>query len=272
MEKDFIAVEGIVSCPNCGARNRIGTYSLALRPVCGKCKTLLGTAIDTYTPKQPSTFTPHSASSRSDKKRTWMVYLPIALIVGAAATLYMTFTNSSPRSAGSPAYSSSRYQPPASVLPRTWEQPATAAQNRRLPNGTILRRSSLTGNGSLTVVNGLDRDAVAKLVDRANNICQAFFYIAANSAFTMPGIPDGDYRLLFGTGSDWDDATGFFTRNRACSEFNKPVDFETSTRTERRGWDTYVVTYYSENSITLHPVPDGNARTHDVSESEFQKY
>jgi hypothetical protein len=50
------------------------------------------------------------------------------------------------------------------------------------------------------------------------------------------------------------------------------MEFETSIRTERRGWDTYEVTYYSKNSITLHPVPDGNARTHEVSEKEFQKY
>jgi hypothetical protein len=78
----------------------------------------------------------------------------------------------------------------------------TALFNHRLPTRfpEDPKNAPLTGNGSLTVINGLDRDTATKLVNRANNSCQTFFYVAANSTYTLPGIPAGEYRLLFGTG------------------------------------------------------------------------
>lgn len=264
MTKEFIVVDGIVSCPNCGARNKISMYSTAMRPVCGQCKTPLGTAIDAYTPKHPSPHTSRSVSARP-RKTPWAAYLTIALVAGAAAIFYAVFMNSPHPSSPPRTPLSQRYQ---SYLPPTMAQPTAPALNRRLPHGTMIRCAPLTGNGTLTVINGLDRDAAAKLVNKADNTCEAFFYISANSTYELPGIPDGDYRLLFGTGFDWDNSVGFFTRNAGCSEFNKPMDFE--TRTERRGWDTYLI--YSTMEITLHAVPDGNARTHDVSATEFQRY
>jgi hypothetical protein len=140
--------------------------------------------------------------------------------------------------------------------------------NRKLSNGTIIRSSSLHGRGQLTIKNGLSLDAAAKLIDKQNNLCKAYFYISSGSPFTLTGVPDGNYRLLFGIGEDWDQATEFFTRNQAFSEFNKPMDFVTFQ--EQRGDSIYK--NYTVMEVPPHPVPGGNIRTHSISEKEFQQY
>jgi hypothetical protein len=96
---------------------------------------------------------------------------------------------------------------PQQLLPRI---------NRKLSNGTIIRSSSLRlhGSGQLTIKNGLSLDAAAKLIDKQNNLCKAYFYISSESPFTLTGVPDGNYRLLFGIGEDWDSSTLFFTRSQ----------------------------------------------------------
>lgn len=243
MAHESIAVEGIVSCPTCGSRNRIGIYSATLRPVCGKCKTPLDAAININKPRQRSTYTPRHWYLRSLMKWKPSEYLPlvvVACLVVGAFVMHMF--------APSP------------------------AQYRRLPHGTIIRCAALTGKNNLKVNNGLDKDSVAKLVNKVSNTCEAFFYIAAHSTFTLNGIPDGQYRLLFVTGLDWDDVVGFFTKNAACSEFNEPMDFVTTVGYEQRGEDTYRVYHYQSMEITLHPVPSGTARIHQVSVTDFQKY
>jgi hypothetical protein len=140
--------------------------------------------------------------------------------------------------------------------------------NRKLPNGTIIRSFSLHGRGELTIKNGLSLDAAAKLIDKQEDKCKVYFYICAYGQFTLSGINHGDYRLLFGIGADWDQATELFTRDQAFSEFNKPMTFVTSQ--EQHGDSIYE--NYKVMEVTLHPVPGGNIKTHTISAKEFQKY
>ena len=62
--------------------------------------------------------------------------------------------------------------------------------------------------GKLTITNGTNRDAVAKLVtgtaDPKTWQTQQFVYIKANNSVTMEGVRVGTYRLAFMSGVDWD--------------------------------------------------------------------
>jgi hypothetical protein len=140
--------------------------------------------------------------------------------------------------------------------------------NRKLPNGTIIRSFSLYGRGQLPIKNGLSLDAAAKLIDKQNNLCKAYFYISSESPFTLTGVPDGNYQLLFGIGEDWDSSTLFFTRSQVFSEFDKPMFL--TTFEEKRELSVYEK--YTTIEVTLHPVPGGNIRTYSISGKEFQQY
>ncbi len=140
--------------------------------------------------------------------------------------------------------------------------------NRSLPNGTMIRKGNLDGSGRLTIKNGLDRDAAAKVIDKKRDVCIAYYYIKARSNSTLNGIGDGEYRLLFVTGQDWDQTRECFTREVAFSEFNRLMLYE--TREQIR--DERVSQQYTIIEVTLHPVPGGNVRTSTISSEFFNKY
>jgi hypothetical protein len=266
---DFEVVDSIIICQQCGARNRVGTYASTLTPVCGKCRASLQTAIETYRHEDHSS--PESTFANPPRAhRNAKLYVGLGIIfvvLGVGAVVLLQEKSTPPRSA-SEYKSTERYvpsNPPVRVTPQPHQAPT---ENRRLPNGTIIRGTGLYGQGTLTVKNGLASDAAAKLVNKRDNVCEAYFYVCANDQFTLSGINEGDYRLLFGIGEDWDQSTEFFTRNQAVSEFNKPMDFETFK--EQRGNAIY--TNWTVMEVTLHPVPGGNIKTHTVSAEEFQKY
>ena len=116
--------------------------------------------------------------------------------------------------------------------------------------------------------NGLNRDAVVKLVRTDSNQCVAFFYVASKATYEIKGIPDGQYNLLFCSGTDWDESKRSFTRNKRFSKFQDPSSWNTVR--ERNG--NTISTRYSSHQITLHGVPTGNARTGYVSEALFDQY
>jgi curved DNA-binding protein CbpA len=140
--------------------------------------------------------------------------------------------------------------------------------NRGLPNGTMIRNEILNGNGKLTIKNGLDRDAAAKVIDKRKDVCIAYFYIETKSNSTLNGIGDGDYRLLFVTGLDWDQRQECFTREVAFSEFDRTMLYE--TREQIRGEEIFQKHTIIE--VTLHRVAGGNVKTSKISSDDFNKY
>jgi hypothetical protein len=81
------------------------------------------------------------------------------------------------------------------------------------------------------------------------------------SDLTIPKIPVGNYVLEFATGRDWDVTTGSFRQDCAFSKFEEPFIFS-ETREANKIWS-------SINSVTLHAVPNGTARTEAISAEDF---
>jgi hypothetical protein len=145
------------------------------------------------------------------------------------------------------------------------EIPAVAPESHdpvSLPNGTDLISPPATeGLGKLKISNYTQRDAAVKLKTEAGKETLRFVYIRAMSDLTIPKIPVGTYVLEFATGRDWDVASGSFRLDRAFSRFDEPFVFSESS--DAKG------TTFSINSVTLHPVANGTARTNTISAKDF---
>lgn len=129
-----------------------------------------------------------------------------------------------------------------------------------LSHGTVLKESSyyMSGNGELEISNGTNYDAVAKLI-RGNTAVYSV-YIGKNRTYTISGISDGYYELMFSQGSDWNTLTKQFNKNQSYSTFEDTFDFET-TGTQYTTWE-----------VTLNSVVGGNAETSTVNPAEFNSY
>lgn len=115
------------------------------------------------------------------------------------------------------------------------------------------------GLGELTIVNGRDLDAVAVLTTLDRSPVSSV-YVPAGDSSTVTGIRDGTYYLYFTLGEDWDGAARF-TKKARFFRFEDTLTFETTSIPG--GWQ------HSTFRVTLHPVPEGTARTVPVDEEQF---
>jgi hypothetical protein len=78
---------------------------------------------------------------------------------------------------------------------------------RSLPSGARLSDDvGIDGHGELSISNQTDLDAVARLYDRSTLETVRWFFVRANSSYTVNSIPQGDYILAYTTGLDWADS------------------------------------------------------------------
>ena len=159
-------------------------------------------------------------------------------------------------------YVSSTPPTPVPVTPTRAPSPPTAAPVVSLPNGTaIVQPSYRRGLGELTIANGTDRDATAKLRDAMTGRTLAHVYIRAKGETTLRDIGVGTYVLQFQTGVDWNQGDLTFRRELGTSEFDDRLTFmEDRTATGTR---------YSTFRVTLNAVPGGTARTHGIDPGAF---
>lgn len=119
------------------------------------------------------------------------------------------------------------------------------------------------GRGTLQINNGTGYDAAVTLLDVDTDEVRRFVYIRAHETTRLVGISPCQGRLFFALGLNWDAATEEFLENVNYSVFEELLKF-TESRTENGiEWATY--------SVTLHPVPQGKARTRHLSREEFLK-
>jgi len=139
-----------------------------------------------------------------------------------------------------------------------------------LPNGSVLSQNSfyINGLGELKIKNGTSLDAIAKLVNTTINKSVFTVYIKANSTYTISKVKDGNYKLFFNLGNDWDTNIKAFTVNSGYEVFEELFDF--ATREYEEG--NYIRTRYSTFEVTLNPVIGGNAETENVNPAEFANY
>ena len=140
-----------------------------------------------------------------------------------------------------------------------------------MPTGTdLLTVDGNTGLSDLTVNNGTSQDAVVKLVSSADNRAYRVVYVRANDVWTIEKVAQGTYWLLVLQGSGWRFDQERFQDGVSYREFEKPLTFiETRTSSPTSNGDTQIETHWSKETITLHKVTGGNARTHPIAQEAF---
>ncbi len=124
--------------------------------------------------------------------------------------------------------------------------------NRRLANGTYVKRPSGSGRGSLEIKNGPD-DATISLVPTSGKTPLFTVYVRSGARHKVRNVKNGRYTLYTATGSDWDAGRKGFTADCGFSRMDDPFDFDGSTN-----W-----------TVTLAQVVGGNASSSDVDPGSF---
>jgi hypothetical protein len=120
--------------------------------------------------------------------------------------------------------------------------------------------SSDHGLGDLNVTNGTRKDGVAVLYESladGNVRPRRAVYVRAGEAAHLQTIAAGGYRLRFMLGVDWSEDTRSFRLDLECHAFVDALEF-----TETQTADGIV---YDKQSVTLHKVIQGNARSATIS-------
>ncbi|PYI58364.1 MAG: hypothetical protein DMC60_13075 [Verrucomicrobia bacterium] len=237
-----VVEERIVTCPQCHRRNRLykrndtGVYK------CGACHAAV-----------PNPFVA-SKSGLSMRNIGIAAASVIALLVIIAAIA----RNSSSLSPSVAPVSEGTF-PPAAV--------PQADVGTFVPENNLILFDAYPDSrfrGQLTVNNGTSSQAVAKLVDIQADRKILSFVISARQIATIYGIPDGTYQLLFAFGDQLYVGTDRFHSPHGFSKFVRQLTLDT------RVTDDSV--YWSQLSVTLHPVISGNAKTSSISQKEFERY
>jgi hypothetical protein len=131
-----------------------------------------------------------------------------------------------------------------------------------LPTGTrIIADQANSGSGELETVNGTGHDACVILMDVDTALRVRKVYIKAQDSYSLDHLTQGNYRVLFTTGVDWDDAGERFNRNASYFEFGKILSYREHSDSE------YL--HFDRHSITLNAVPHGNVHPKPITEAEF---
>jgi hypothetical protein len=175
--------------------------------------------------------------------RYWFLILIVIVVIWAAVA------------SGNSDSSSSSLPPPVAVPVAT-----VPVDPVSLSTGTILKQRSayLQGDGTLTVSNGTDGDAVIKLINGGTSVFTV--YIKKGDSYNIKNISDGSYRVAFDQGTNWDSATGTFTNDEGSQFFEDVLDYATT--------DSQYTTY----NLTLNPVEGGTAQTNTVNSNQFSQY
>ena len=107
--------------------------------------------------------------------------------------------------------------------------------------------------GQLIIQNGTGDDAEVKVVDNSTSKLVYDVHVPSSPQdYTITGIPDGTYTLAFWIGT---------STNGYGKKFTDPLLY-TTTATDQG-------TQYTIYTVTLQPVPNGNAPTTGISSGEF---
>ena len=142
---------------------------------------------------------------------------------------------------------------------------ASAQDGERPETGTFIKDSKRNGYGVLVLENNnpvgdnVTRDAVAMLIGDNDTPILAV-YVREGESFEITGIEDGVYDFYFTVGDDWEDESARFS-DPEFYRTDSPLPFETEEN------ETQVL--YTQWTLTLVEVPDGNIDKVEVSEDEF---
>ncbi|MEV4566756.1 hypothetical protein AB0K12_23560 [Nonomuraea sp. NPDC049419] len=133
-------------------------------------------------------------------------------------------------------------------------------RTRRLRNGAFVKKGgTLDGRSSLEIDNGGSLDAVVTALRGGSKVFSV--YVRRKATFKVKGVRDGNYKIYFTHGTDWDGTSGAFTRDCSFERFEKTVKFKTTYTATQILWHDW--------RLTLHTISGGNARTAPVDPEDF---
>ncbi|MCD4705341.1 hypothetical protein K8R66_04685 [bacterium] len=89
-------------------------------------------------------------------------------------------------------------------------------------------------------------------------------YIKANSTYSINKISNGNHKLFFNLGNDWNAEIKAFMVNSSYEVFEDNFNFLTKETEEYEEYKIF--------NVTLNPVIGGHAETEDISVLEFANY
>jgi hypothetical protein len=121
-----------------------------------------------------------------------------------------------------------------------------------------------SGNATLTIKNGGNSDAIVCLYSIGKERTIRNEYVQKNSTFKMSSIPQGYYTIRVFYGNDWNpnlenscNTYGNFESDVNFTEFDNEHFFEDSSRG------------YTNATVTLYEVSNGNASSSEINQSTF---
>jgi len=162
--------------------------------------------------------------------------------------------------------------PPAISRPVASQTPALAPPplSTLTPPATRLRTGTniwpplgAPGRGTLRIHNGTGYDAAVTLRDTETLEDRRYVYLRARDVITVGDLAPCQCRLFFALGTDWDVDAEEFREDPSFAVFDDILRFAETETEQGIEW--------AEFSVTLHPVPDGKARTTQLSKQEFQR-
>ncbi|MFI6458067.1 hypothetical protein ACIBF6_41765 [Streptosporangium amethystogenes] len=132
-------------------------------------------------------------------------------------------------------------------------------RTRRLSNGRFIASEGRPSRAYLQLSNGTRRDAVIVLVRGKRKAVTV--YVRKKSNFKIQGVRDGNYKVYYTFGEDWDSKARSFTRSCDFEQFGKSVRFRTVYTAAQTRWTNW--------KITLHSVAGGNVKPKRVKPGDF---
>ncbi len=130
--------------------------------------------------------------------------------------------------------------------------PIAESGDRRLNNGTMIKKIGKSGLGKFKVDNKGDGDVVITLAPVGSTAATFVVYVRGKANYTVSGVPDGSYNAYLSSGEDWDSGAKGFARRCEQVKFTDPFDFKTTSRT------------YKVWTLTLDSEAAGSDSTSDV--------
>ncbi|MBB2915106.1 hypothetical protein FHS43_006426 [Streptosporangium becharense] len=125
---------------------------------------------------------------------------------------------------------------PADVIPVK----VAEERKRRLPNGRFIVSESLPADAYLEVKNGYGLDSVVVLVRGGKKAMS--LYVRGKSKYRIQGVRDGNYKIYYSLGEDWDARNRVFTRSCTFEQFGEPIRFKTTTSGGQIRWNNWTIT------------------------------
>ncbi|MBA2937020.1 hypothetical protein HZF08_01730 [Paenibacillus sp. CGMCC 1.16610] len=238
-----------IFCPMCGINFDVEKEHIGVRIRCLNCSSTF--IVEEKKVSNYKLSNKHIFENKNSKNSTKFISL-IFLMAIIFPIIYFSIFESKSQTTNSNSNSNSSPKPSPTVS----SHPSYPKPN----NDTELIKSNRSGLGELTISNGTQKDAIAKLVVDRKAI--RIVYISSHNNAKLTEIPDGEYSLFFALGDDYE-PTHFSFYDAFTSEFDKKLNFQEIKEKDGTSYSTY--------SVTLEAVPDGNARTSSVSKNEFNE-